>query len=174
MASPLELLVSFAKVGAVGFGGGPSMIPLVQAEVVDHRGWMSNAEFVDVLAAGNALPGPIATKMAVYIGYQTGGAMGAAAGLVGMLLPSTLLMLLLAAFLTKNADHPRVAGALSAVRPVVLAMLAWVVVQIAPASVAGWTSGVLVVVALGLLYLEVHPAWLIAGAALLGGVFLAR
>jgi chromate transporter len=174
MATPLELLVTFAKVGAVGFGGGPSMIPLVQAEVVERRGWMSNAEFVDVLAAGNALPGPIATKMAVYIGYQTGGAVGAAAGLAGLLLPSTALMLLLAAFLTRHSDHPRVVGALQAVRPVVLAMLAWVVVQIAPASVGGWTSGALVVLALGLLYLEVHPAWLIAGAALLGGVFLAR
>ena len=76
MASHLELLISFAKLGTVGFGGGPAMIPLVQAEVVDHRGWLTNEQFVDVLAAGNSLPGPISTKMAVYIGYQTGGALG--------------------------------------------------------------------------------------------------
>lgn len=174
VASPLQLLVSFAKLGSVGFGGGPAMIPLVQAEVVDHRGWLSNQEFVDVLAAGNALPGPISTKMAVYIGYQTGGALGAAAGLLGILLPSTILMLMLAALLTRYSDHPRVNGALSAMRPVVIAMLAWVVIQLAPASVDGWVSGVLVAVAIGLLYLEVHPVWLIGGAALIGGLFLAR
>ena len=174
MAAALQLLASFAKIGVVGFGGGPSMIPLFQAEVVEHRGWMSNTEFVDMLAAGNALPGPISTKMAVYIGYQTGGVLGAAAGLLGILLPSTILMLALAAFLAKHADHPRVHGALQGVRPVVLALLAWVVLQIAPTSVTGLSGAVMVVLTLGLLYLKVHPAWLIAGAALLGGVFLAR
>lgn len=174
MASPLELLVSFAKLGLVGFGGGPAMIPLVQAEVVDHRGWMTNQEFVDVLAAGNALPGPISTKMAVYIGYQTGGVSGAAAGLLGILLPSTVLMLGIAAVLMRHGEHPRVQGAMSAVRPVVVALLAWVVIQIGPTAVQGWTAGVLVLAALGLLWLKVHPAWLIVGAAVLGGVFLAK
>ena len=174
MASHLELLISFAKLGTVGFGGGPAMIPLVQAEVVDHRGWLPNEQFVDVLAAGNSLPGPISTKMAVYIGYQTGGALGAAASLLGILLPSTLLMVGLAAFLMRYSDHPRVQGALTTVRPVVVALLAWVVIQIGPTSVTGWTSGALVVLALILLYFKVHPAWLIAGAALLGGLVLAR
>ena len=173
-ASPLQLLLSFAKLGSVGFGGGPAMIPLVQAEVVDHRGWLTNQEFIDVLAAGNALPGPISTKMAVCIGYQTGGALGAAAGLIGILLPSTLLMLILAGVLTRYSDHPRVQGAMSAMRPVVIAMLAWVVIQLAPASIDGWASGLLVVVAIGLLYFKLHPVWLIGGAAIIGGLFLAR
>lgn len=150
------------------------MIPLVQAEVVDLRGWMSNQEFLDVLASGNALPGPISTKMALYIGYQTGGLTGAAAGLVGILLPSTILMLALGAVLVRHAEHPRVQGALSAVRPVVVALLGWVVIQLAPASVNGWGSFGFVLVALVLLYFKVHPAWLIAGAALIGGLFLAR
>lgn len=173
-ASPLSLFWSFAKVGTVGYGGGPSMIPLVQAEVVDRHHWLTEAEFVDVLAAGNALPGPIATKMAVYVGYHAAGVVGAAAGLLGMLLPSTVLMLTLAGILTKWSDHPRVAGALSGVRPVVVAMLAWVVVELAPSGVQGWTGGALVVAAIVLMALKVHPAWLIVGAALFGGLFLAR
>ena len=112
--------------------------------------------------------------MAVYIGYQTGGVLGAAASLLGILLPSTVLMVGLAAFLMRYSDHPRVQGALTTVRPVVVALLAWVVIQIGPTSVTGWTSGALVVLALVLLYFKVHPAWLIAGAALLGGLVLAR
>ena len=66
----LRLFISFTKVGVFAYGGGPSMIPLVQEEVVDVNGWMTIEEFTDALAMGYALPGPIATKMAAYIGYK--------------------------------------------------------------------------------------------------------
>ncbi len=64
----LKIFVVFAKVGIFGFGGGPSMIPLVQHEVVDRHHWLTNQEFVDAMAMGYALPGPIATKMSGYVG----------------------------------------------------------------------------------------------------------
>ena len=174
MATTLPILWSFLKIGAVGYGGGPSMIPLFQAEVVERHAWMTETQFLDALAAGNALPGPIATKMAIYIGYQVGGAAGAVAGLVGVLLPSTVLILTLSAVLVKYAEHPRVAGALHAVRPVVVGMLAYVVIDMAPASMDGWLAVGLCLAALGLLFLKVHPAWLLIGAAALGAVTLAR
>jgi len=174
MASSLPILWSFLKIGAVGYGGGPAMIPLFQAEVVERNGWMTEAQFLDALAAGNALPGPIATKMALYIGYQVGGAVGALAGLVGVLLPSTVLILTLSALLLRHADNPRVAGALKAVRPVVIGMLAYVVIDMAPGSLDGWMAGGLALVALGLLFLKVHPAWLIVVAAMIGAMTLGR
>lgn len=174
MATTLPILWSFLKIGAVGYGGGPSMIPLFQAEVVDRHGWMTEAQFLDALAAGNALPGPIATKMAVYIGYQVGGASGAIAGFVGVLLPSTVLMLALAAFLLRYSEHPRVEGALKAVRPVVVGMLAYVAIDMAPASIDGWLAAGLGLAAIGLLFLKVHPAWVIVGAAVLGALTVGR
>lgn len=174
MSTTLPLLWSFLKIGAVGYGGGPAMIPLFQAEVVERHRWMTEAQFLDALAAGNALPGPISTKMALYIGYHVGGFTGAAAGLVGVLLPSTLLILAVSAFLVRHADSPRVAGALKAVRPVVVGMLAYVVIDMAPASMDGWLAVGLGLVALGLLFLKVHPAWLIVGAAVIGALTLAR
>lgn len=66
----------FFRVGMLGFGGGPSSIPLVHKEVVEKYKWMNDDEFSDVLALGNALPGPIATKMAGYIGFRVGGFLG--------------------------------------------------------------------------------------------------
>ncbi|MCK4235643.1 MAG: chromate transporter, partial [Candidatus Krumholzibacteria bacterium] len=69
-----SIFFSFLRVGLFGFGGGPALIPLIEKEVVDHYGWLTAEEFIDVLAMANALPGPIATKMALCIGLRMGGA----------------------------------------------------------------------------------------------------
>ena len=87
----LLLLWSFTKVGILGYGGGPSMVPLVKAEVVDLYGWMTDTEFADALAMGYALPGPIATKIAAVVGFRVGGVLGSIAALAGMVLPSLVL-----------------------------------------------------------------------------------
>ena len=68
-----RILFSFLKVGLFGYGGGPSMIPLLQEEVVEMNGWLSAEEFVDALAMGNSLPGPIIVKMATFVGYKMAG-----------------------------------------------------------------------------------------------------
>jgi chromate transport protein ChrA len=68
-----EIFMAFFIPGIVGYGGGPASIPLIHFEVVHRYGWLTVEEFGDVLALGNALPGPIATKMAGYIGYEIGG-----------------------------------------------------------------------------------------------------
>ena len=73
MKKQLDIFIAFFRSGILGFGGGPASIPLVHKEVVGNFGWMTDDEFADVLSIGNTLPGPIATKMAGYIGYRVGG-----------------------------------------------------------------------------------------------------
>ncbi|MCP4869420.1 MAG: chromate transporter [Proteobacteria bacterium] len=165
-----ELLISFSKVGSLAWGGGPAMVPLMQAEFVEKHAWMTDEQFVDALAAGYALPGPIATKMSVWFGWEVGGFLGVVAALVGMVLPSALMIAVVLALFTTFKDHPRVQGMMTAVRPVVLALLTFMVLQIGPKSVLSWHTGVLAAVALGLLFLKVHPAWLILAAAGFGAV----
>jgi chromate transporter len=97
MATVVELFLVFARAGLLAWGGGPSMIPLIRAEVVGH-GWLTDAEFVEALAMGNALPGPIATKMSGYVGYKIAGWPGAVAATSGMAFPTVVLMLALASF----------------------------------------------------------------------------
>lgn len=90
-----HIFLAFFIPGIVGYGGGPASIPLVQNEVVNRYGWLTVSEFSEVLALGNALPGPIATKMAGYIGYQQGGILGSIVGIFATVAPSLILMIVL-------------------------------------------------------------------------------
>lgn len=169
----LQILVSFTKIGSLSWGGGPGMVPMMQAEVVGQRGWMTDEQFLDALAAGNALPGPIMTKLAVWIGWEQGGWLGVAAALVGMVVPSALMVGVLLALFSSFRDNPRVAGMMQAVRPVVLAMVGWMIVEVLPVAVPSWHTAALAVVAAALLFLHVHPAWIVMAAAAFGAIVYA-
>ena len=145
------------------------MIPLVQVEVVQVHRWFTAEEFVDTLAMGNALPGPIATKMAGYIGYKLAGLPGAVAGVAGMILPSLIIMLALAGVLMAYKDTRYVQATLKAVRPVVVALLLVTVWEILPSSVKGWDTALIGIVAFAVVAgLKVHPALAILAAVILG------
>jgi chromate transporter len=175
-----ELFLAFARVGIFGYGGGPSVIPLLQREVVGH-GWLTDTEFIDALAIGNALPGPIATKMSVYIGYKLAGAGGIGAALMGMLLPSTIAMLVVAIFFFALKDAQWVKAALTAVRPAVVGLLIWTAYDLGVKVVDPKAQGLMAAliqrwdwVAIALLtfvaitFLRVHPAVAILATAVLG------
>ncbi|MDR1961901.1 MAG: chromate transporter, partial [Gracilibacteraceae bacterium] len=82
-----QLFIGFLRASNLGFGGGPAVIPLIQAEC-ERFGWLDAAQFSDAIAAGNALPGPIATKMAAYIGYKIAAWPGALVSVTATILPS--------------------------------------------------------------------------------------
>ncbi|MEO8083445.1 MAG: chromate transporter [Ardenticatenales bacterium] len=174
-----SVLVTFTRCGVFGFGGGPSMIPLMQQEVVHSRGWLTDREFADLLAMGNALPGPITTKLAAVIGWRLAGPLGAAAGLIGMAVPTALLMMVVAATIAAYQDRPRAQGALAAARPAVVALLAWTALEVGRGTTSGlstsalaWYAAILVG-SLALLMFNVHPAIVVVTAALIGAVALA-
>src|SRR5690606_17857743 len=83
-----DLFVAFTRAGLFGYGGGPGSIPLIKREVVDIYHWMTDEQFAEALAFGNALPGPIATKLATYVGFHVAGTPGAVAGVAGIVLPT--------------------------------------------------------------------------------------
>lgn len=163
----LSLFIATAKVGCVAYGGGPSMIPLFKVEVVENHQWISIEEFTDALAVGNALPGPIATKMTAVVGYKVAGVAGAAVATLGMILPSIVLVLLLLGLANSMKDNPKVASMLKGLRPVVVAMLAYAAYDMMPSSLKGPLTWVIGCVALALMiFTKIHPALLIvAGAA---------
>lgn len=175
-----QLFWSFTKVGIFGFGGGPSMIPLIQEEVVEVQHWLSQEEFLDAFAFGNALPGPIATKLAGYVGYKVAGVLGAVAGLVGIAVPTIIAMIALGGFYLRYKDNPMFESFLRGVRPVVVALLAIVVWQFAPKAfgtppqwLANWALWFLALAAFVLsIRFNVHPALLIVIGGVVGIVFL--
>lgn len=161
-----DIFMAFFRVGILGYGGGPSSIPLVHKEVVDKYKWMDTDEFGDVLALGNALPGPIATKMAGYIGYRVGGILGMVNALVATMVPTIVIMIILLTALNTFKDQPWVTGMTQAVIPVVAVMLAtltWDFVKKSSKSSLGW-GWTLLFVAASLVLLEsvnIHPAIII-------------
>lgn len=168
----LNLFISFTKVGVFAYGGGPSMIPLVQEEVVDVHQWMTIEEFADALAMGYALPGPIATKMAAYIGYKVAHVPGLLVALFGTVLPSLLMMMILGLFFMAYKDSPYIQATLKAVRPAVVGLLIVVVWEMAPKSVTTWHTAVIALATFGAInFLNLHPALAIVGAAVLGVAF---
>ncbi|MBS7344424.1 MAG: chromate transporter [Caryophanon sp.] len=123
-----EIFVAFFRSGILGFGGGPSTIPLVKKEVVDVFQFMDSDEFGKELAVGNTLPGPIATKLAGSIGYRIGGWIGMLNALFATVLPSALLMIVLLASLSKFREVGWVNGMTKGVVPIVgvmMAVLTW-------------------------------------------------
>lgn len=167
-----DLLLSFAKIGTVAYGGGPSMVPLLKAEVVERKNWIETDDFMDALAIGNALPGPIITKIAAVVGYRKAGWAGAAAALMGIILPSALALLALMGFVSLVKDNPMVASMLKGLRPVVVAMLAYAAWDMAPNALALTGRGVTVILAIAALALMVfnvlHPALIIVVGAAVG------
>ncbi|WP_406944889.1 chromate transporter [Halobacillus sp. SY10] len=119
-----NLFIAFFRVGMLGYGGGPSSIPLVHKEVVEKYKWLDDDDFSDVLALGNSLPGPIATKMAGYIGYRVSGIVGMVNAVLATIVPTILIMIVLITSLNSFRDQPWVNGMTQAVVPVVGVMLA--------------------------------------------------
>ncbi|MFT7518780.1 MAG: chromate transporter [Kiritimatiellia bacterium] len=163
----LYLFWGFFKVGLLGFGGGPSMIPLMQAEVVGS-GWMNDEQFLEGLAAGNALPGPISTKMAVYVGFGEYGYAGAISAILGVMTPSAVLMAVVGGLMMRFREHPVLTGALGGARAAVVGMLFFVAVSLAPGGIKDWAGLLIGLAAFAALMARVHPGLVMVGALILG------
>ena len=118
----IGLLTSFFKIGLFGFGGGYAMVPLLEREIAAH-GWLSTAEFLDIVAISQMTPGPIAVNAATYIGFRTAGVVGALAATLGLVLPSLILVMLAARFFLKFQERPGVQAVLGGIRPVTIGLI---------------------------------------------------
>jgi chromate transporter len=143
------------------------MVPLIKEEVVNLHQWMNATEFIDVLAIGNALPGPIATKMSAVIGYEVAGLPGALAATLGIVMPSLVALLLLLKFVSLIKDNPWVKSMLKGLRPVVVAMLAYAAYDFSFGALTDVVTWIIGGITLALMiFTKIHPAlFVVAGAA---------
>lgn len=177
MQTWIQLFWGFFKVGILGYGGGPGSIGLIQAVTVDGNHWMTSQQFAEMLAVGNALPGPIATKLAASIGYQVGGAMGAVAALLGVVLPSLVLMLGLYRVLLIYRSNPYVAGLIRGVKPIVIVLLVLIIIELIPTSFPKdrWLTPAVFLAGgfVAMYWLKIPAVWVIL-ASMAGGAWLLR
>lgn len=164
-------------IGFVSFGGGYAMIPVIEREVSQH-GWMTTQEFTDVIAVAGMSPGPIATNSAIFVGYQTAGFSGAVASALGMVIPSLLIILVIATFFFKFNELRLVKAAFYGLRPIITGLIIYAALNFAISNnvigeVSFQTISLLIIFGLSffaLMKLRMHPLYVIALAGLFGVV----
>lgn len=130
----LRLFIIFFKIGLFTFGGGYAMIPMIQ-EKISRYGWMTAAEFADILAIAEMTPGPIAVNAATFVGYKAGGLVGGLFATIGVILPSLILGIIVAKFFFRFAGHPVLEGVFYGIRPVVVALVVMALISVSQTSI---------------------------------------
>ncbi len=164
-----SLFLAFAKVGALTFGGGYAMLPMLQREVVDTHGWATEEELADYYAIGQCTPGVIAVNTATFIGQKLGGPLYAAAATLGVVFPSLVIITVIAAVLQNFAELPVVKNAFAGIRVCVCALILNAVVKLWKKAVVDVPTTVIFVAVLALaVFTKLSPVIFVVGAALAG------
>ncbi len=165
-----DLFWTFLKIGIFTFGGGYAMIPLIEREIIDNRGWIPRKEFLDLLTIAQSAPGPIALNTAVFIGYKNRGYAGALAALLGVALPSFLILLIVAIYFNNIRDNKIVDAAFKGMRPAVIALImAPVISLMRPMKAMHIVLAIFFAVALW--YLAFSPVYLLLISAIIGVIW---
>ncbi len=164
-----ELFLVFFKIGAFTFGGGYAMIPLIRNEVVSKRSWLGDDEFMDTLAIAQSMPGPMALNTALFVGNKRLGFKGSLFSGLGVILPSFVVILLIAMIFVQFKENPVVERIFKGIRPAVVALIAAPLVILGKAAKINWkNSWIPVSVALLVWLAGVSPIYIVLGAILLG------
>lgn len=179
----LQLLWSFIQIGAFSIGGGYAAMPLIQAQVVDLHHWITPSEFTDLITISQMTPGPIAINSATFVGMRIAGLPGALVATFGCILPSCIIVSLLAFFYYRYRNLTAVQGVLGGLRPAVVAMIASAGLSILALALwngkgFSWNPGDLDWVAVVLFAAAVfvlrkwkpNPIWVMAGCGVVGMV----
>ena len=184
----LTLFLTFFKIGAFTFGGGYAMLPLIQEEVLRHA-WVAESDLINFIAVSESTPGPFAINMATYVGSQVGGAygfwgsiLGSACATLGVVMPSFIVILIVARFYEKYKQSRIVKGCMSGLKPAVVGLIGAAVLSVvgevlfpAGLTITAFTSpdfyvslGIFALTCTLAFWKKVHPIWLILLSAAIG------
>ena len=163
------LFLAFAKMGAVTFGGGMAMLPILQREVVDHRHWATEEELVDYYALSQCTPGIIAVNVSTFIGQKQKGIVGGIVATLGVVFPSLVIISILAGLITNFSHLAWVQNAFAGIQVCVCVLIFNSVRKLLKKSVVDKrTAAIFIIVMLGSTLLNVSPVWFVVISALAG------
>lgn len=164
-----DLFFTFAKIGAVTFGGGYAMLPIIQREIVEKKKWATDEEVLDYYAIGQCTPGVIAVNTATFIGQKKKGVLGGLCATLGVVFPSIIIITIIATFLTKFADYPAVKNAFAGIRACIVVLMINAIVKMWKKSVTDAVTFIifLVVAVLSFIF-DVSPIIFVIVAAVIG------
>jgi len=174
MRKLLDLFLAFARVGVMTFGGGYAMLPILEREIVDNKGWATSEDLMDYYAVGQCTPGVIAVNTATFVGYKEAGIPGGIAATLGVVFPSLVIITVIAGILTSFADIPAVKSAFAGIRVCVCVLIFNAVVKLWKSAVPDKAALVLCLAVLLLsVFCDISPvAFVIVCAA--AGIVLTR
>ena len=168
----LQLFWSFFKIGAFTLGGGYAMIPLIEQEIVGRRRWISAEEFSDTLTLAQSAPGPIAINSAVFVGYKMRGMKGVLTSVLGTVLPSFVVILLIAMYFVNIRDNEIVERIFKGLRPAVVALIAVPVIRMLEKKKFEWNVVLIATMAtVAISWLKISPVIVILAAGIGGIVY---
>lgn len=178
----LQLFLTYFKIGTFTLGGGYAMLPLIQREIVERKHWISEEEFVNMIALAQAAPGLIAVNSAIFIGWRCGGWKGVLGAVLGAVLPSFVIILTIAMIFSEWKNYPAVEAIFKGIRPAVVALIVAPLMGMAKREIVSkkaaknrepqtinnaWFLLVSLVAALLIWLVGVNPVWVILATIIL-------
>ncbi|MCR1899565.1 chromate transporter [Irregularibacter muris] len=167
----IEIFMSFFKVGLFTFGGGFAMIPLIEKEMIDKKAWVEEEEIIDIFALSQSVPGSIAINSSTSIGYKIAGTYGAVVATIGVVLPSFMIITIIAAFLSNFQDNAIVQAAFMGVRSAVVGLVLMAAIKIGKTSIKDALAALITILTVILiLAINLNVIFAIIGGGLVGWI----
>ncbi|WP_053955964.1 chromate transporter [Inediibacterium massiliense] len=169
MNSLMRMFLIFIKIGTFTLGGGYAMIPLIQKEIVEKNKWIEEEEFIDIIALSQTVPGALAINVSTYIGYRLFGVWGGVIGCLGTMLPSVIIILIVATFFTQFQKLPLTQAIFKGIRPAVVALIVVAVMKLSKSIPKNMIHIVWVLASvIGISVFHIHPILIIICSGILG------
>ena len=165
----LEMFISFFKIGAFTLGGGYAMLPIIQKEVVEKKKWIGETEFLNMVAISQSAPGPLAVNISAFVGKKIKGITGLIVATLGSILPSFIIIILVASIFIGIENNPVVQRVFQGIRPAVVALIAVPVISIGKTAKVNRKNFIIPLLAAVLVSVfNITPIYIILGAAVIG------
>lgn len=169
MKELFDLFWTFCKIGALTFGGGYAMLPIIQREIVENKKWSTEKEILDYYAVGQCTPGVIAVNTATFIGFKIRGIIGGIVATIGVIFPSLIIILIIASFLQNFADMAIVQSAFAGIRVAVVALIITTVIKLLKSSVKDYLGIIIAIITFIIsVFLGLSPVYVVVAAGLTG------
>lgn len=169
MKELFDLFWTFCKIGALTFGGGYAMLPLIQREIVENKKWSTEREILDYYAVGQCTPGVIAVNTATFIGFKLKGIIGGIVATLGVVFPSLIIILIIASFLQSFADLSIVQSAFAGIRVAVVALIITTVIKLLKSSIKDYLGVIIAIIAFIIsAFIGLSPVYVVIVAGLTG------
>lgn len=169
MKELFDLFLTFCRVGGLTFGGGYAMMPMLQRECVEKKGWVTENEIMDYYSIGQCTPGVIAVNNAVFVGNKVHGVVGGIFAALGVVFPSLVVIIIIAALLQAFAHYPVVQNAFAGIRVGVCVLILNSIIKLFKKAVIDkWTVAIFAVVFICALFVDISPIVFVVAAAVAG------